>query len=409
MLLEVKMSSRNSVEANLFKLIGFLIELPYIYEDFKNIKTTTMNEPLKTLATFIFSLRAYMTKARLESEGIEVFLMNENFRYGAHVNLEEGIQLKVKANDYERAKMILAEISSEFLDGDEEQKPEIKKILVPIDFSSVTLKTCIFAIELAKQYKAQVTMFHVYYLPSIDAVLLNDTSIHNLSINEQLLNIQKNAEIKMNDLISNLNDRNYDHTHISYEFAKGFADDEILSFADSFKPDLIIMGNSSRKGRSRKLYGSITSEVVENVKIPVIVIPDNSQRQTPSNIQKVAYVSNFDQSDIRAVHKLLYLVSPFNVTVDLVHLSDANDDENLNLEKNKLQKIINNEFLGTTINLQLITGKDVMIKLQEFLEFNSIDLMSIQAQKRNFFSRLFRSSLSDKLMLNTSIPFLVFH
>ncbi len=368
-----------------------------------------MNEPLKTLATFIFSLRAYMTKARLESEGIEVFLMNENFRYGAHVNIEEGIQLKVKESDYPRAFKILQEISPNFLQGKEERRPKVEKILVPVDFSPVSFKSCLFAIDLAKRFNASITMFHVYYLPSIDAVLVNESALYNLSISEQMNNIQKNAERKMNDLIEAINLQGDKGVKVNFQFAKGFPDDEILSFVDKNRPDLIIMGNSARLGKSKKLYGSITSEVTENVKIPVIVIPDGHEGTSPEKIHRVAYVSNFDKSDIRPVHKLLYLLSPFKVHLELIHLSERGSGLSTEEEYNRLIKVIEQEFKGANFHLTIISGRDTLLQLQEFIYEHGVDLLSIQAQKRSFFSRLFRTTLSDKLLFNSKIPFLIYH
>ena len=66
------------------------------------------------IANYQFSSEAYLFRAKLESEGIEVFLQNENT-----VNIEPawsnavgGVKLFVFADDVLRAKFILDEIST---------------------------------------------------------------------------------------------------------------------------------------------------------------------------------------------------------------------------------------------------------------------------------------------------------
>ncbi|MEI7664149.1 MAG: universal stress protein, partial [Bacteroidota bacterium] len=48
----------------------------------------------------------------------------------------------------------------------------MKKILVPVDFSSHTEITCRYAIEFAKAYSAEIRLFHTYF----DQIIIADTS-----------------------------------------------------------------------------------------------------------------------------------------------------------------------------------------------------------------------------------------
>ena len=53
----------------------------------------------------------------------------------------------------------------------------------------------------------------------------------------------------------------------------GYASDQILKKAEQDNYDMIIMTKSTKKGLSR-MIGSVTSKVIKNTKVPVIVLPE---------------------------------------------------------------------------------------------------------------------------------------
>lgn len=73
-----------------------------------------MGEKLVTIGRFSQPLEAWLAKTKLESEGIECFLMDEhivtmNWLYS---NAVGGVKLKVREEDAEKAKRILSGKSS---------------------------------------------------------------------------------------------------------------------------------------------------------------------------------------------------------------------------------------------------------------------------------------------------------
>jgi hypothetical protein len=73
---------------------------------------------LVTLLQYLQPLEAHILKGRLESEGIQCFVFDENLaiNYPFAANLTGGAKLKVRAEDLERANEIISDkphISSE--------------------------------------------------------------------------------------------------------------------------------------------------------------------------------------------------------------------------------------------------------------------------------------------------------
>ena len=63
------------------------------------------------------------------------------------------------------------------------------------------------------------------------------------------------------------------HTDVILTHETFFEDNAILSTADQFKADMIVMGTHQRHGLSHILFGSITEDTVNHSHIPVLAVP----------------------------------------------------------------------------------------------------------------------------------------
>lgn len=70
-----------------------------------------METNLVTLAKYLMPLEAHILKNQLEAAGIPAAVFNENFStiYPFAAQLTGGVQLKVRAEDLERAREVLAD------------------------------------------------------------------------------------------------------------------------------------------------------------------------------------------------------------------------------------------------------------------------------------------------------------
>ena len=124
-----------------------------------------MEDKLVTLAILTYT-KAQILKSVLENEGIETYIQNVN---QIQPVVSSGVRLRIKESDLPRALKITE--SSVWLAEDivGDKSPEInvenKKILIPVDFSGYSMKACEFGFNLAKTYKTEVVLLHVYSTP----------------------------------------------------------------------------------------------------------------------------------------------------------------------------------------------------------------------------------------------------
>ncbi len=136
-----------------------------------------------------------------------------------------------------------------------------KHILIPSDGSELSMKGVQHGLGLAKELGAQVTVVVVgqpYPLQSAATVDSWTKGQHDYV--EEVINKAK-AEAKQHGLEVD-----------AYRATNASAADAIIDAADTMTCDLIVMASHGRRGISRLLLGSQTSEVVSHSPIPVLVV-----------------------------------------------------------------------------------------------------------------------------------------
>jgi hypothetical protein len=141
----------------------------------------------------------------------------------------------------------------------------------------------------------------------------------------------------------------------------------------------------------------------------VLAIPESSQYKGISNIN-IMYVTDFDDSDYRALRKLMRLVSPFSVRLYCVHISTSESSRWDEVKMDTLKEHIKSEYNPQQFECDLIEeGQDNLKGIQDFITNKDIDMLSMVTHKRNLISRIFNPGIEKKLLFHSNVPLLVFH
>jgi universal stress protein A len=141
----------------------------------------------------------------------------------------------------------------------------IKRILVPVDFSTTSLRALEQAIDLGKQFKAELLILFVVE-PVIYAGLADlDGTSANL---QALLRSQQSAgRQELARLTEQLKKR---HTRFRTRIQIGQPWAIIVNEAKKSRADLIIMATHGRTGLSHLFMGSVAEKVVRSAACPVL-------------------------------------------------------------------------------------------------------------------------------------------
>jgi nucleotide-binding universal stress UspA family protein len=138
----------------------------------------------------------------------------------------------------------------------------IRRILCPVDFSDVSRRAFDYAVALARQHDAAVTLLYVAPLPVPLAAGPPGTSGASLDVGAR----ERWTEELRHLVASAGNIR----TEVLVE--EGSAVAEILAKAALTGADLIAMGTHGRSGFERLLLGSVTDKVLRKASFPVLTV-----------------------------------------------------------------------------------------------------------------------------------------
>ncbi len=138
------------------------------------------------------------------------------------------------------------------------------RILVPTDFSALSMATIEAAVTLADRNASELFLIHALApvavlpplaMPALPIVLADDTS----AMKRQLENVP------VPDGLYQL--------PVHREVIPGDPGNVILKFADEHDIDVIVMGTHSRSRWAHFVLGSVTETVVRRSKCPVLTVP----------------------------------------------------------------------------------------------------------------------------------------
>ena len=143
----------------------------------------------------------------------------------------------------------------------------IRKILFATDFSTPSVRAFQAAMDLAKQNKAQLAIFHAL----IPAVIYDEGETTYPALYSQIeVESKKQAEAGLARLKARAEKAKIKTVA---QMRKGPAADQILKAAKSQRADLIVVGTHGRTGLSKLLLGSVASRVISMADRPVLTVP----------------------------------------------------------------------------------------------------------------------------------------
>lgn len=169
------------------------------------------------------------------------------------------------------------------------------------------------------------------------------------------------------------------------------------------------MGTRGKDRKASDLIGSVTAEVMEGAKVPVLAVPEDFNYKGIDQIKKVLYATNFEESDFLALDKLEKLVKPLDVSITFAHVCEKSLAKWDNLKMEGLKKYVSEKFPKTQIDFDLVKNEDFWVGMESYVRRKEVDIISLTTHRRNIFSRIFNPSVGKRMLFHSTTPLLVFH
>lgn len=187
---------------------------------------------------------------------------------------------------------------------------------------------------------------------------------------------------------------------------EGIPEEEILRYAKEYRPVIIIMGTRGKNQKDIDLIGSVTAEVIERSRVPVLAIPENTPFKQFSEVKRVAFITNFDQRDLIAFDSLINSLKPFHFSISLIHLTDVSNTWN-EIKLGGIKEYFQKQYPQLEIYYDVVKNDDLLNSLDNYIKTNHIGIIALTSYKRNIFSRLFNPGIARKMIFHSDTPLLV--
>lgn len=272
----------------------------------------------------------------------------------------------------------------------------MKKILVPTDFSKEAENALKVAAQLAKEHNTEIYLLHMLELPLHQIDALSGHSDLPEAMFFMKLAHKKFEETLAKDYLKGIT------VHETVDFRESFT--EINTIAKEKGIDIIIMGSHGASGFKEMFIGSNAEKVVRTSEVPVLVIKNEHKNFSVSNF---VFASDFKNDSKETYKQAAKLANFFGATLHLVLVNTANNFLTTVEAKERMNAFIKGVPFGNyTINIY--NDKSVESGILNFSHSLNADLIGISTHGRQGIAHFFNGSISEDIVNHAKRPVITF-
>ncbi|MFT6865507.1 MAG: nucleotide-binding universal stress UspA family protein [Cyclobacteriaceae bacterium] len=274
---------------------------------------------------------------------------------------------------------------------------KFKNILVPIDFSDCSKNALRVAIDLAKKFDSKIYLVNAVHLHSLNGDIIGGRMLETIMA-EYEAQVKQSFEVLEQEVIELSDVPHKADRFLSYLI------DAIYSECVAKNIDLVVMGTRAEHDKIEHLLGSRATDIVDSAQVPVLVIPENWEK---SGFERIGFA--FEAEEIKNLNRIRMLNNLANAyKANVLGFTIKNNTEDVTVKEQKIFSEIVSNFDEGVASVRTIAADSIIHGIQEFILNQNLDMLSIIPKKHNFFERIFKSSITKNIVLESQIPILSF-
>lgn len=265
------------------------------------------------------------------------------------------------------------------------------KILIPTDFSENSRAAYAYAVELANPHEAEFVILNSYESPKSSGGML-------VSIDEVLKKDSQDGLVRELEFFRTTFKTDAVKTVSRY----GSVEDSIRRTNIEEDVDFVVMGTYGATGFKRVFMGSNTQRAISNLSTPLFAVPYGYVFKPIKRIVLAIELKPINNPE--ALEPLKYLIERFDAHLDILHITDK--DENLSLEDEIRKLNLGDWIFEKKFEIHVIQHEDVRDAVLVFQQTHKSDLTVFIPRPAAFFDRLFHRSITEKFSYETRRPLL---
>ncbi len=271
----------------------------------------------------------------------------------------------------------------------------MKKVLIPIDFSTNASNALEYARMLFASKNCTFFLLHAY----------TGSTLTNLNNDIRPDSTSGEPKDKLNHLLIQVIESN-DNTKHSFEAVT--KTDSLVKAINttilSKNIDFIVMGTKGAKGAKEIFLGSNAVRVINGVhNCPIVLVPQNYKAKAPSLI---AFSTNFKRAfNKEELKALISIALSCNAKINIARVMEEEYlTETQTENKENLKNIFNSlDYIFCKIDVETSETN----ALRDFATQTESDLISLVHHKHNFFQKITEEDVVDKISFNSPVPLLI--
>jgi nucleotide-binding universal stress UspA family protein len=187
----------------------------------------------------------------------------------------------------------------------------------------------------------------------------------------------------------------------------GMPDIELLKLSKEKDCAMIVMGTTGSHDIAGKLFGSISTEMAQNARCPVILVPKNPAFE---QLKHILFASNYESATLKLINNGLQWANKFKSNIHFVHISETGNLKDFTEIKEIIFDTFSREkdsFVASEI--KNLHAYSVSEGLHRYIDKKQINLLMMVAPKRKFLQNIFQKNTTKEMAFSINIPMVVLH
>ena len=268
----------------------------------------------------------------------------------------------------------------------------MKKVLLSTDFSENAQHAIDYALVLFGKEEVSYYLMNAYCL------------MHNIP--ETLISLedilQEQSEKGLKNNLGQILDR-YHEIKIDTISAYGDPSVTIKKTVKDRAIDLVVLGSRGSKSLTGAVFGSTTSDLVNRIAQPMLIVPPHSNKDVPSKIVLATDLVQID--DLKTLELMLMLARKHGTEIVIMNVTGNAQHYEIHKALQRLE--FNNHFDGINYRFEVVYNKDVLSGIGEFVSQEKADLLVLSPKHYPIFKGMFHLSVTKRMINRSEIPILV--
>jgi nucleotide-binding universal stress UspA family protein len=270
----------------------------------------------------------------------------------------------------------------------------MKRLIVPIDFSSYADNAFLTAIKIAQKSNATITVINVV---STELDWKNLTPERKIKF-PQIIDMEAEANDKLKAFV-------YDHqlngVPVEAVIEVGVPHEEIVLVAQKHQADLIVIGAYGMGHTKDKFIGSNLQKVLRNATCPVLAV---KKVMNGNDLRKMTFASTFEEESKPAFLKMKPFFKDFQTSIHFLYVNSPTDFITSKEAITKMEKFAKG-LEDLIIHKHIYCHNDAEKGIEEFAQENKIGYVGLASNNRKT-KDSYLLGTTETLLFKSDVPVL---